>query len=286
MIALVASFIAAALAGDAEEPTVKVVVLHGSVGEWQPRPYHQRLQKVCKNIEVENLSKAGLGAWANKQRFKELVLDRKPDQEFWLLFGAGLNSVVASHKTNHHLREMIMLAHGKGMKVMGLTPTPWGTDAEEKWQGMAGLTRRRATQRVSDFILGKLPARLALGSYVTDRDDPDAVWDPSELPDVGVDVYDSGLRDSAAEPRDAAPIRATLERSRAWAKRHEHRSPEDREAAMDTDVALGTSVPQFYMRPELQSFDHIHPNGAGHRILAQTICPKAPESWGCSCDDL
>ena len=28
------------------------------------------------------------------------------------------------------------------------------------------------------------------------------------------------------------------------------------------------------------------PNGAGHRILAQTICPKAPETWGCSCDEL
>jgi hypothetical protein len=277
---------------DAERP-VKVIVLHGSVGAWQQKPYHQRLQGVCKNVEIQNLSKSGLGAWAIKQRFKELVVrnpsfdpKKSPDQEFWLLVGAGLNSVTAWQKTNAHLRALVLLAHDKGLKVMGLTPTPWGTDKEDKFQGLDGLTRRKATQRVADWVLGKLSPADALGSYVGERADATAGWDPVELPDVGVDVYDSPLRDDDAAPRDQAAIRAALEKSGSWKRAHADLSNAEREVALDSDAKMGAEVPQYFMKPELRAFDHIHPNAEGHRILAKTICPEAPASWGCNCDAL
>ena len=297
-----AAILSAGSASDDDSPTVrfrddarpvKVIVLHGSVGAWQPKPYHERLQGVCKNIEVQNLSKAGLGAWAIKQRFKELVVrnpsfDPKasPDQEFWLLFGAGLNSVTAWQKTNAHLRAMVLLAHDEGMKVMGLTPTPWGTDKEDKFHGIDGLTRRKATQRVADYVLGKLAPAEALGSYVSERTATSTSWDPVELPDVGVDVYDSPLRDAEAKARDVAPIRAALEKSASWKKSHADLSDDARAAALEADAKMGAAVPQYFMKPELRAFDHIHPNAEGHRILAQTICPAAPASWGCECDAL
>ncbi len=277
---------------DAQRP-VKVVVLHGSVGAWQQKPYHQRLEKVCKNVEVENLSKAGLGAWAIKQRFKELVVrdpsfdpKARPEQEFWLLFGAGLNSVTAWQKTNAQLRALVLLAHDEGMRVMGLTPTPWGTDKDAKFHGLDGLTRRKATQRVADFVLGKLTPAEALGSYASERPDPNAPWDARELPDIGVDVYDSPLRDEDAEPRDASAIRAALEKSSSWKRAHADLSEDAREAALDADTKMGSEVPQYFMKPQLRAFDHIHPNAEGHRIIAQMICPKAPASWGCDCDAL
>jgi hypothetical protein len=248
---------------------------------------------VCKNVEVQNLSKAGLGAWAIKQRFKELVVrnpsfDPKaaPEQEFWLLFGAGLNSVTAWQKTNAHLRALVLLAHDTGLKVMGLTPTPWGTDKEDKFHGLDGLTRRKATQRVADYVLGKLAPAEALGSYVSERADAAAGWDPRELPDVGVDLYDSALRDDDAAPRDASVIRVALEKSSSWKRAHADLSDDARGAALDADAKIGSEVPQYFMKPELRAFDHIHPNAEGHRIIAKTICPAAPASWGCKCDAL
>jgi hypothetical protein len=269
---------------------VKVIVMHGSVGAWQQKPYHQRLESVCKNVEVENVSKAGLGAWASKQRFKDLVAGNPgfmtPGQEFWLLFGAGLNSVTAWQKTNAQLRALVVLAHAKGLKVMGLTPTPWGTDEDDKFEGLDGLTRRKATQRVADWVLGKLAPDEALGSYVSDRPDAAAGWDPLELPDVAVDVYDSPLRDDEAAPRDEASMRALLEKSSSWKRAHADLSNDAREAALQADAKLGADVPRYFMKPELRAFDHIHPNAEGHRLLAQTICPSAPASWGCDCDAL
>ena len=88
--------------------------------------------------------------------------------EYWLLFGAGLNSVTASAKSNYQLRSLTVLAHAKGMKVMGLTPTPWGTDGNAKFRGLAGLTRRRATQHVADYVLGRLTPQQALRAMTID----------------------------------------------------------------------------------------------------------------------
>ena len=43
---------------------------------------------------------------------------------------------------------------------------------------------------------------------------------------------------------------------------------------------------EYIKKKELRAFDHIHPNAEGHLLLAKTICPKAPESWGCDCTKL
>ena len=47
---------------------VKVVVLAGSIGAWPKKPYAERLAKLCKNVEVKNLSKVGFGAFQLRQR--------------------------------------------------------------------------------------------------------------------------------------------------------------------------------------------------------------------------
>jgi hypothetical protein len=49
---------------------VKVVVLAGSIGAWPKQPYAERIAKMCKHVEVKNLSKVGFGAFALRQRFK------------------------------------------------------------------------------------------------------------------------------------------------------------------------------------------------------------------------
>jgi hypothetical protein len=48
-------------------------------------------------------------------------------------------------------------------------------------------------------------------------------------------------------------------------------------------MAQARAVPQWFMRKDLQAFDHIHPNMEGHRIIAKTACPSLPEAWSCDC---
>jgi hypothetical protein len=270
---------------------VKVVVLAGSIGAYRGESYAQRIETMCSNVEVENLSKTGLGAWALKRRFKDQVLgNRRIDwklegTEYWLMFGGGLNSVGTPKSTNHHIRGLFMMAHARGLKVVGLTLTPWGTDADRRFRGLGGLDYRRATQAVSDFILGRAKPSDALGGHANRRaGGADAPWEPVELADIAVDVYDSPLRDEAAELRDQAEMRALLERDRSWQRDHAKLPEAEREVALEADARLAASLPRWYMRPELRSFDHVHPNSEGHRIIAAEICPKLPESWGCACE--
>ena len=153
---------------------VKVVVLAGSIGAWPKQPYAARLQQMCKHVEVKNLSKVGFGAFQLRQRFKQQVLDRLPQlrgagQELWLVFQGGLNSVGTPQRTNHDIREMFVLAHAKGFKVVGLSLTPWGDEGDKRWAGVAGLKYLRATTRVVDFVLGALSPAEALGEFTRAR---------------------------------------------------------------------------------------------------------------------
>lgn len=277
----------------ADKP-VKVVVLAGSVGAWQREPYADRFESLCRNIEVKNLSKVGYGAYQLKQRFKSQVLEntrlglhkRDDGQEFWLVFHGGLNSVAMPEQTNHHIRALFETAHKRDFKVVALTLTPWGDDDDKRWRGARALEYVHDTRAVVDFVLGKLTPAQALGSHARKRSvEPDAPWADSERPDVSVDLYNSSLRDAGAAVRDLDAMRDLLARDKDWKRAHKALSEDERAAALERDAALLAEIPRWYMRQELRSFDHIHPNTEGHRLIALEACPHLPESWGCSCPE-
>ncbi len=273
---------------DADRP-VKVVVLAGSIGAWPKQPYARRIEQMCASVEVKNLSKAGYGAWALKKRFRQQVLKNprvdlgNSDYEYWLVFHGGLNSVGTPERTNRHIRDLFLMAHQRGLGVVALSLTPWGDDKDGRWRGPSGLEYLRHTRTVVDFVVGRASPREALGVHVARRADPDAAWDPSELADVGIDLHDSALRDLDAAPRDIDVVRGQLARDRNWQKRSAALTVEERERALEHDARLAAEIPQWYLRKDLRSFDHIHPNEEGHRLIAETACPRLPASWNCEC---
>jgi hypothetical protein len=269
--------------------SVKVVVLAGSIGAWQRMPYARHLEDMCANVEVRNLSKTGYGAWALKQRFRQQVLQnprvnlRNPEHEYWLVFQGGLNSVAMPESTNRHIRALFLLAHARGMRVVGLSLTPWGDERDKRWRGASGLAYLAHTRAIVDFVLGRSDPHTALGRYVSHRPDPEAPWDPAELADIAIDLYDSRLRDAGASPRDVEKMKSLLQRDPKWRRAHADEDEETRAARLDADATLAAQLPQWYLREELRSFDHIHPNQDGHRLIAEIMCPQLPEQWGCQC---
>jgi len=263
-----------------DDRPVKVVVLAGSVGAYQKRPYHERLEEVCSAIEVQNLSKTGLGVFALKQRFKQQVLANsavKPKtegQEHWVLMAAGVNNLYAPESANLHLENIFALAHDKGYRTVALTPTPWGSADAKQHQGLEGLSRRDATQLVTDFVMGRLDAVTAFGAKAAAR------------PEVAVDLYDSPLRDSAAEIGDVTKMRAALLADRRWAKAHAGDDGATRALVLEADAQRAAAVPQWFMKAALRGFDGVHPNSDGHRIVAQVVCPQLPANWSCDCAKL
>jgi hypothetical protein len=270
---------------------IKVVVLAGSIGAFPRGPYASHLERMCSAVEVRNLSKTGLGAWALRKRFVEQVLDNphvrpkaSEGQEHWLVFGGGLNSVGAPRRTNEHIRRLFLLVHQNGFRVVGLTLTPWGDDADRRFRGLAGLEYREATRIVSDFILGRLTPREALGSHASSRGGSGASWTDEERPDVAVDLYDSPLRDREAELRDLEAMRQALRDDRKWQEENKAFDAATRLLRFESKAYLAAELPRWYLRPELRSFDHIHPNAEGHRLIAEIMCPSLPASWSCTCD--
>ncbi|MBK7824485.1 hypothetical protein [Nannocystis sp.] len=271
---------------------VKVVVLAGSIGAWPKQPYAERIAKMCKHVEVKNLSKVGFGAFALRQRFKQQVLERLPQlraagNEYWLVFQGGLNSVGTPERTNHDIREMFVLAHSKGFKVVGLTLTPWGDESDKRWAGAGGLRYLRATTRVVDFVLGALTPAEALGEFAGRRAaGAEAEWQAEERADVAVDLYRSALRAEDRPLRDAAGLERALTKDRGWQAAHAELAEDARAAALRSDAAAAAEIPRWFLRDELRSFDHIHPNSEGHRLIAEAACPRLPASWGCECPTL
>lgn len=273
-----------------EDKPVKVVLLAGSIGAYRADPYAEQLAGMCSNIELRNISQTGLGAWALRKHFEQQVLGNNrlrwnvDGEEYWLIFGGGLNSVGNPNGNAYHMVRLFELAHRRGMKVVGLTISPWGDDEDKRWRGTAGLRTKRNTQHSVDFVLGKLDPREAMGNLVEKRRrDADSPWDPAEQPDIAVDLYDSPLRDRDAAPRDLEAMREELRKNKSWIKAHADLDEAQRETKLEADAQEAASLPQWFLRPELRSFDHIHPNADGHRIIATEICNEAPPSWGCSC---
>ncbi|RMG95413.1 MAG: hypothetical protein D6705_13690 [Deltaproteobacteria bacterium] len=278
---------------DPDRP-VKVVSLGGSIAAWPKDAYPDLLEDWCANVEIVDIAKTGLGAWALKRRFVEQVLENRridfghDGWTFWLLLGGTLNSVGMPANHNHHTKRLIELAHRRGMKVVALTPTPWGDDRDRRFRRPYDALRYvRNTRAIADFVLGRSDPRTALGPYARKRPDgPDAPFRPTELPDVAVDLLDApSLRWVDAPLRDEATVRRDLERDPRWRRAHRDLDPEAREAALAADVAAATVVPRTYLAPALRSFDHIHPNAEGHLRIARLVCPALPASWGCACPE-
>ncbi len=273
-----------------KDKPVKVVVLAGSIGAWPKNPYAAHFENWCSKVEVKNLSKTGYGAYWLRKRFMQQVIQnryinlRDPDYEYWLVFQGGLNSVGTPEKTNKEIRQLFLSAHKRGISVVGLSLTPWGDDSDSRrWRGIAGLRYKRHTQTVVDYVAGRSTPKQALGSYRDRRDDPDAPWEAAELADIGIDLYDSELRDRNAPLRDLDKLRKELEKSKDWQKAHADLDELARAEALERDAIAAAEIPQWYLRTELRSFDHIHPNEQGHRLLAELACPQLPASWGCAC---
>lgn len=273
-----------------DDRPIKAVVLAGSVGAWPKRPYAAQIERMCPRVEVKNISKTGLGAWPLKQHFRYQVLENRrldlddPEHPHWLISGVGVNSIAMPEATNHHMKNIFVLAHMAGMKVVALTVTPWGDDDDRRFRGVSGLEYFHATKKVADFVMGRLSAREALGAYARKRPaGVDGDWVALELPDVSVDLRDSPLRDSDAEPRDLDKMRELLKKDRDWQRSHRDLGEGARAATLEADAVTLSRLPQWYLRPELRSFDHIHPNTRGHDIISAVICPELPEDWGCTC---
>lgn len=271
---------------------VKVVVLGGSIGAFMDAPYSDHFQSMCSNVEVKNISVPRLGAFALGRQLHWQVLRnrnvrlRDPALEHWLVFQGGLNSVANPWRTNAHIREIYEMAHQRGMRVVGLTLTPWGDEADRRrWGGAAGLRYWHATKTVVDFVMGRLGPRQALAARASERAaGADAPWTVEERADVAVDLYDSILRDREAPLRPVEPLRRALTRD-PFLQRQLAEIPDaaQRAAKFDAELRLATEIPRWFLKRNLRSFDHIHPNREGHRLIAEIACPRLPASWGCRC---
>lgn len=270
----------------ATDRPVKAVLVGGSVAAFTGGGFADQLQGACRKVEIVNLAMARLGAAAIRQRFEMQVLQNPGlskgwggTGERWVLALGGLNSVGNPEQTNLDVLGIYRAAHEAGLKVLGLTLGPWGDESDKRWAGFAGVRRQDNTRRACDFVMGRLTPGEALGRKAAGL----TAWQAGDLPDVAVDLYDSDLRDRGADLRAEGPLAATIDRDPEVAKILEG-VPEDRRASERARILRQSrEIPRWYLRKELRSFDHIHPNREGHRIIAARICAKAPESWGCDC---
>lgn len=272
---------------------VKVILLAGSIGAFQGLPYGRLLHQWCGNAEVQNLSRVGQGAPQLFSRFRNRVLSNPnvpigaPGYELWLLFGGGMNSVGVPTRTNWALNRLFRLAHRRHFRVVALTLTPWGEDGsgDHRWQGARPLSTLRSTRRVVDYVMGRANPESALGRYRSHRQGvgPDDPWTPSELPEVAIDLYDSRLRDTDAALWTLDEARTRLESDARYRRELAPLATTAREERLGRDAEILRQAPRWFMAPRYRSFDHIHPNRAGHRLIAETACPQLPESWGCHC---
>ena len=272
---------------DSSRP-VKAVVVGGSVTAWPRGNFGHFLEAACPRVEIALKGKERLGAAEIKTRFIDEVVKNKrlkvADHEaVWLIYQSGLNSIAMPEDTNAASAATFAAAHKHGLKVLALSLGPWGSTKDaRRWGWANGLAYAAFTRKGVDFIMGRLSPAEALGTLAKDR--KSAQWLPEERPDIAIDLYDSPLRDKDAALLDEAAARKNTKKHDA-VKRELKALADDaaREARLEALVAAVREQPRWFMKAQYHSFDHIHPNMEGHRVMAQTICPKLPASWGCDC---
>ncbi|HOA12407.1 MAG TPA: hypothetical protein PLB35_00490 [Myxococcota bacterium] len=263
---------------------VRVIVIGGSVSEFN-QGYSDWIGRTCRNVEVVNVAKARYGSWGIGKRFEAQVLAnpnidlKDPNRSYWVVLQGGLNNIWEPARVNNDFMELFRLIHSKGMKVVGLSLSPWGSDKDKRWVGIDAVRNQDRTRQCVDWMLGRLTPGEALGKYAAGKKS----WDPADLPDVAIDLYDSPLRDVNARPRPAADIKARMARDKQLNRELSALPQQSRDARYQKIMKQAVEMPKWFLRPELQSFDHIHPNREGHRIIVETACPKLPAEWGCDC---
>lgn len=271
---------------------VKVVVVGGSVSAWPSGSYSDWVGGLCRNVELINRAKAKLGTRALRERLEDEVIRNKlldlPErvasgEEVWLIFMAGLNSIGSPEATNLEVTKTFALAHQHGMKVMGLTPNPWGAESDRRWRGYEGLAYLAHTQKVVDHFFGRLGPEDALGRFSEGRTE----FAPGERADITVDLWDATtLRDRDAPRRDPARLAREVRRSAFLRAALKGLDGDQREFVLAAHTVQALELPQWYMKPAFIGFDAVHPNGDGHREIGRAICKAAPASWGCACDQI
>jgi hypothetical protein len=284
---LLCAAITALLAGEAraEEAhgnAVKVVVHGGSVSAFRRGGYSQWLPAACRHVEVDNLAQEKLGAKALRARFAQWLHPRKLDaksRETWLVFLGGVNSIGLPESTNLEVARTFELAHDAGIRTMGLTITPWGSERDTRWKGAAGLVWFAKSQKAVDFMMGRLTPLDAFGQNAETR----STYLPGQLPEIAIDLWDSFLRHRSAPARPHKAVAQPV-RSSSWVQsKLDGLDGAAREAALEDWTLRAAKLPQWFLRPELIGSDPVHPNSEGHKQIARAICRKAPPSWGCDC---
>jgi len=253
---------------------VEAVVLGGSIAAYGRGGFPDVLQAVCPELEVVNLAWPHWGAGRIRRRFERAVLRNRelsvtpPNAERWVILHGGVNSAGSPPTVRKHFGAIIDKAHAASWKVLGLTLSPWGDDQDPRWRSLAGVRMLRNTQQIVDFVLGSDRGSRA----------------PQRLADHTVDLFRSPLRDRDARPRPLPPLRRALRRSSRVRKELSGLPAEARASRREELLAEASLVPTYYLRPELHSFDSLHPNGAGHRIIAKLVCPHVPSAAACRCD--
>jgi hypothetical protein len=269
-----------------EDRPVKAVIVGGSVSAWPRGGYGQFLQAVCSRVEIVNRGKARLGARALRQRVKMQVLrnrriDLTAHESTWLIFHGGLNSISTPQSTNRNVARVLLATKAKGLGTIGLTVSPWGSEGDRRWRRAGGLRYRAWTQQSVDFLMGRSTPEQAFGPSRAATD-----YAEGERPDIAVDLYDSALRDAEAPLRDAGRLQrfVTID---DWVKGElKGVTGDERNTRITAFTQQARELPRWYMKRELHAFDHVHPGMEGHRLIAKTMCPKMPETWGCACDAL
>jgi lysophospholipase L1-like esterase len=256
--------------------TVKVVIIGGSISA-SPVNYGMYLGASCKNAEFKNKARIAFGSARLHGRFKRQVIRNRrvklDDErfEFWLMYNGGMNGVGYPEGTIDAMTSTFALAHRHKMKVISLGLTPWGSRTDRKWRAFKGLGRLDKTQKIVDFALGKLTREQALGKRAKGR----LEWDPAELPDLSVNLYKGALRLHDAPLRDKEKLLKIYKRSRKLQERYPN---------AENAIERATTVPRWFLRPELRGYDNVHPNRKGQKIMAVEICPVLPQNWGCDCE--
>ena len=266
---------------------IKAVIIGGSISAYTAGNFGEYLEAACPKLEVVNKAKSRLGAHHLYQRFQRQVL-RNPRlnlkaHETWLLYHGGLNSVGAPHRTNDAIRKTFLEAHQAGIKVVGLSLLPWGSERDRRWRGARGLKTHHQTRLVVDFVLGRLKPKAALGYHYRGVDN---AWAPGELPLISVDLYDTMIRDAGASRRTGYSLARSVKRN-PWVKSQlANLSAEDKDRLLGSYVEQAHALPQWFMRKDIQYMDHFHPNSVGHRMMAGYVCDKLPPQFACQCQKI
>lgn len=254
----------------------KAVVIGGSISKYFAGNFGQFLAFGCSKLEVINRGEVGAGGAKLKKNLQQEVLNKPAVLQAmqggkgWILFQGGLNSVMQVRGTTQRLAELFALAHSADLRVLALSLTPWGAESDARFAGWKGLQLHEATAEVSRFLARQTAAGHGKGTKAAE----DTGWTADQLPDIGIDLWNSELRDAAAALRPAGPLEASFASS-------PYRKDTERKAQW---IAAARAVPRHYLAAQYRGFDHTHPGTAGHRLMAALACQQAPREWQCDCD--